>query len=827
MPESIRFELRVDDKGTATIKNFTSSTSKLDKSVAASTTGMGKWRTGMTQTTKSMSGLMKMVLGLAGVAGIGMLSKSVLKLGANFEHSMLTVGGVMRATDEEFKMLEESAREMGATTEWSATQSADALQFLGMAGFDATKAISSLPGVLDLATAGNLDLGRAADIASNAMSAMGMTTNELSRINDVFIGTITRTNTNMEMMGESFKYAAPVAKAYGYEVEELSAMIGVLGNAGIQGSMAGTQLSFAITRVGDAFEAAGMSGEGKNLVDALELITEQGWGAEKVMEVFGQRAGRSVLVLKDLVPEVRNLTDELESAEGEAKTLADTMRSSLQSEFKVLISVLQDQALAVFENNKDAIKGLVQDTTKWIQLHGPETQQTIQTFISLVGGIGKAFHAVGTGLGVAAAKIWEFIDSIDNAPALDIKVDLDQIESAEMKMAKLAYAVRYEGEAWEAFGATAVEVSQQVKDAVTKRAEKQNQLVERSIEDMNRERDLKISLLEGMAGYEAEVYALKSELLEQEKQSYIDLYGEKTWIVDAFAQKQRDLAAEGAEQLTTSIAQLTEALDEELELRGMMIEEVTLRDREYFEAKMSALDNWYKQELLKYQGNEEAKKKVQEVYGKKRAALQKAIDDDTVKAAKTREEGLNAIAQAGSMKGFEILKAAALPEIYTSTEAGAIAAYKALAGIPIIGPALGAAAAAAVVAYGAKRAATVMGLSIAHEGLEYVPRESPYLLDRGERVLSADQNQDLMDFLSRQTTTAPTVLQQIQGVGAGGVTTAELVMSVEALRAAIEGMSDRPVRIAVEFEGETLKEYLYEATKSGEPIIHERGLTDL
>ena len=104
-----------------------------------------------------------------------------------------------------------------------------------MAGFAADKAIKALPGTLDLATAGGIDLGRAADIATNALTAMGLQVEELTRVNDVFVGTITRTNTNMEMMAESFKYSAPLARAYGYSIEELSGLIGTLGNAGIQG----------------------------------------------------------------------------------------------------------------------------------------------------------------------------------------------------------------------------------------------------------------------------------------------------------------------------------------------------------------------------------------------------------------------------------------------------------------------------------------------------------------------------------------------------------------------------------------------------------------
>ena len=170
-------------------------------------------------TTSVMSLMSCMVkasmIGLAGAAGIGMVVKSVIKMGMQFQQSMAVVRGVTRATEKEFLGLQNIAKKLGETTEWTASQAADALKFLGMAGFSANKAMKALPGTLDLATAGNIGLGQAADIATNALTAMQLEVGQLGRVNDVFVATITRSNTNMEMMAESFRYAAPVARAYG------------------------------------------------------------------------------------------------------------------------------------------------------------------------------------------------------------------------------------------------------------------------------------------------------------------------------------------------------------------------------------------------------------------------------------------------------------------------------------------------------------------------------------------------------------------------------------------------------------------------------------
>jgi len=197
-------------------------------SVAGAVATMGR---GVSSAVRNLFSLRTALAGIGAIAAV----KAVVDVGKSFEKTMAVVRGVTRATGKEFDDLNDIARKMGEQTRWSATQAAEGLRFLGMAGFEAAEAVKALPGVLDLATAGNLDLGRAADIATNALTAMGLSVDELGRVNDRFIATITRTNTDMEMMAESFKYAAPLAHAFGYDIETLSALIGLLGNAGIQG----------------------------------------------------------------------------------------------------------------------------------------------------------------------------------------------------------------------------------------------------------------------------------------------------------------------------------------------------------------------------------------------------------------------------------------------------------------------------------------------------------------------------------------------------------------------------------------------------------------
>lgn len=221
-------ELRKDLK---LLENSAEHAAKSMSLLTRTATGMRKMGDAATFLTNQLFSLRNIII----TAILTKLSSEFLEVGAAFEHTMATVRGVMRATPEQFLRLEGIARQMGATLEWTATESAEALKYLGMAGLSAEESIKALPPTLDLATAGQIALARAADISTNAMIAMGLSVDELDHVNDIFVATITRTNVNMEQMAESFKYAAPKAKAYGYSIEELAAMIGLLGNAGVQG----------------------------------------------------------------------------------------------------------------------------------------------------------------------------------------------------------------------------------------------------------------------------------------------------------------------------------------------------------------------------------------------------------------------------------------------------------------------------------------------------------------------------------------------------------------------------------------------------------------
>lgn len=207
---SLIFDTKVDDKG------FKKGVAKLKTTGTTALKAIGKATVATT----------------AAIAGVGI---AATKVGSDFEAAMSRVGAISGATGKEFKMLEKTAMELGKTTVFSASEAAEGMQYLAMAGYDANEIVAAMPGVLNAAAAGQVELGTAADITSNVLSGFGLQASETSRVADVLTKAFTSSNTSMESLGETMKYAAPIARAAGFSLEETAAAAGVLGDAGIQG----------------------------------------------------------------------------------------------------------------------------------------------------------------------------------------------------------------------------------------------------------------------------------------------------------------------------------------------------------------------------------------------------------------------------------------------------------------------------------------------------------------------------------------------------------------------------------------------------------------
>ncbi len=305
-------------------------------------------------------------------ADVGAAGRSFIALGAplvalgalsvktfgTFEQTMARVQAVSNATAVEFEDLNEVAREMGQTTVFTANQSAEALAFMAMAGLSAADAIGALPSVLQLAAAGGLELANAADIITNVMAGMGLEVEELARANDVLVTAFTNTNTNLQQLGQAFKFAGPVAKAAGLTFEDTAAALAQMGNAGIQATMAGTSLRGAVTRLLNPSKEAGkvldelginvFDAAGKMIpfVDIVRQFETVGLEAADAMTIFGLRAGPGMLALvsqgADALEELR---DKMLESGGTAQRIADVQLATLQGQFTLLKSAVEGAAL--------------------------------------------------------------------------------------------------------------------------------------------------------------------------------------------------------------------------------------------------------------------------------------------------------------------------------------------------------------------------------------------------------------------------------------------------------------------------------------------------
>ena len=301
-----------------------------------------------------------------GVAAVAGSLAAALSPAINFERSMSEVGAVARADDEQLARLTETARQLGATTPWAASEAAQGMRFLSMAGFDVNQTVDAMPGMLNLASAGAIDLGRAADIASNVLSGFGLEASQMGRLGDVLTNTFTTSNTDLGMLGETMKYVAPNAAALGVSLEQTAAMAGKLGDAGIQGSQAGTALRAMMLRLAalpkpaaDAMAYLGVEtvDAAGNLRDMPTILAEvqeslqnlgSGEQAKMINDIFGMEAASAATVLLEQAGSgaLQKYAESLAEA-GSAARVAAKLNDNTAGAIKRLQSMAESAAISI------------------------------------------------------------------------------------------------------------------------------------------------------------------------------------------------------------------------------------------------------------------------------------------------------------------------------------------------------------------------------------------------------------------------------------------------------------------------------------------------
>lgn len=320
--------------------------------------------------TSKMAGLIKKSAAVIGVASVA-ATKKTIDVGKSFEAGMSEVQAISGASGKDLEKLSAKAKQMGATTKFSATESATALKYMAMAGWKTNQMVSGLSGVMNLAAASGEDLGTVSDIVTDSMTAFGLKAKDSGHFADVLAKASSSSNTNVAMMGETFKYVAPLAGSMKYSIEDTATAIGLMANAGIKGSQAGTSLRSIIMRLvkppkdaATALNALGISttkadGSMKPLRETMAELREKFSGltesqkASYASSIAGQEAMSGLLAIVNASDsDFNKLQKAIDNSSGAAKKQADVMNNNLQGALYDLGSAAESVGIGIYEDIK-------------------------------------------------------------------------------------------------------------------------------------------------------------------------------------------------------------------------------------------------------------------------------------------------------------------------------------------------------------------------------------------------------------------------------------------------------------------------------------------
>ncbi|EHV5300454.1 phage tail tape measure protein [Staphylococcus pseudintermedius] len=325
-------------------------------------TDIGPKLTSVGESMKSVGRSMSMYVTAPVVAGFGLAAKKSI----DFDDSMRKVKATSGATGKEFNLLRDKALEMGAKTKFSASESAEALQYMSLAGWDTKDMLNGIDGVMQLAAASGEDLAQVSDIVTDGLSAFGLKAKDSSHFADVLAQTSSKANTDVSGLGEAFKYVAPVAGSFGFSVEDTSIALGLMANSGVKASQAGTALKSMMTKLakptGEAkktMESLGISitdSEGKMLPfrDIMDQLRGSLGGLSKAQQsaavktLFGQEAMSGILPIINASDEdYQKLTKSIDNSAGASKRMSDEMEGGIGGSIRKMKSAIESMAISI------------------------------------------------------------------------------------------------------------------------------------------------------------------------------------------------------------------------------------------------------------------------------------------------------------------------------------------------------------------------------------------------------------------------------------------------------------------------------------------------
>lgn len=314
---------------------------------------------------------------------LGGAAAAAVKVGVSFESEMSKVSAISGATGDELQKLTDKAKEMGAKTKFSASESAQAMEYMAMAGWKTQDMLSGIEGIMDLAAASGEDLATTSDIVTDALTAFGLSASDSTHFANVLAAASSNANTNVGMMGETFKYVAPVAGALGYSVEDCAVAIGLMANSGIKASQAGTALRSIFTRmakptneVQGAMDALGISltksdGSMKSLNEIMVDLRKgfsgltQDQKAQMAAALGGQEAMSGLLAIVNASQgDFDKLASAIKNADGTAANMSETMQDNLEGAVTILKSSLEGLGIEIYESLDTPLKDTAVQATQ-------------------------------------------------------------------------------------------------------------------------------------------------------------------------------------------------------------------------------------------------------------------------------------------------------------------------------------------------------------------------------------------------------------------------------------------------------------------------------
>ncbi|MGN0404470.1 MAG: phage tail tape measure protein [Bariatricus sp.] len=333
------------------------------------------------------------------VLGVSFGVKESVDAFKDFEAALSNVKAISGASEVAMEKIKKKAEELGDTTKFTATETAEAFKYMAMAGWDSNDMLGGIEGIMNLAAASGEEIATVSDIVTDALTAFGMKASESGHFSDVLAAASSNANTNVSMMGETFKYAGTMAGTLGYSIEDVALMTGLMANSGVKASMAGTAMNTIFTRLStntrgarDAIEKIGISfydstGKARRLKDVMDELREKTAGytdkqkSSLAKTVAGVEAQKGLLaVLNATEKDYKKLADACENADGDSAKMAETMMDNLQGQLTLLSSALD----GVKRNFGERLKPYVGGIADWLTSSMPEVNNAIDEFMDSV-----------------------------------------------------------------------------------------------------------------------------------------------------------------------------------------------------------------------------------------------------------------------------------------------------------------------------------------------------------------------------------------------------------------------------------------------------------